>query len=44
LNDLFSKLAKDKMGQHQIDRSGIGHERSYESKPRVRRSVQPHIH
>jgi uncharacterized protein with von Willebrand factor type A (vWA) domain len=33
LNDLFSKLAKDKMGQHQIDRSGIGHERSYESKP-----------
>jgi len=33
LNDLFSKLAKDKMGQHQIDRSGVGHERSYESKP-----------
>jgi uncharacterized protein with von Willebrand factor type A (vWA) domain len=33
LNDLFSKLAKDKMGQHQIDRSGVGHERTYESKP-----------
>ena len=33
LSDLFAKLAKDKMGQHQIDRTGIGHERSYESKP-----------
>jgi len=33
LRDLFTKLAKDKMGQHQIDRTGIGHERSYDSKP-----------
>jgi uncharacterized protein with von Willebrand factor type A (vWA) domain len=33
LAELFSKLAKDKMGQHQINRSGVGHERSYESKP-----------
>ncbi len=33
LNDLFAKLAKDKMGQHQIDRLGIGHERTFESKP-----------
>jgi uncharacterized protein with von Willebrand factor type A (vWA) domain len=33
LSDLFSKLAKDKMGQHQITPIGIGHERSYESKP-----------
>ena len=33
LSDLFSKLAKDKMGQHQITRTGVGHERSYESKP-----------
>lgn len=33
LNDLFAKLAKDKMGQHQLDRLGIGHERAYESKP-----------
>ncbi len=33
LRDLFSKLAKDKMGQHQIDKLGIGHERTYESKP-----------
>jgi uncharacterized protein with von Willebrand factor type A (vWA) domain len=32
LRDLFSKLAKDKMGQHQIERQGVGHERSYESK------------
>jgi uncharacterized protein with von Willebrand factor type A (vWA) domain len=32
LRELFSKLAKDKMGQHQIERQGIGHERSYESK------------
>jgi uncharacterized protein with von Willebrand factor type A (vWA) domain len=33
LRDLFSKLAKDKMGQHQIDKFGAGHERTYESKP-----------
>src|SRR5689334_15006593 len=32
LRDLFSKLAKDKMGTHQIDRLGVGHERTYESK------------
>jgi len=33
LSDLFTKLAKDKMGQHQITPLGAGHERSYESKP-----------
>ena len=33
LDDLFRKLTKDKMGQHQIDRLGIGHERAYETKP-----------
>jgi uncharacterized protein with von Willebrand factor type A (vWA) domain len=33
LNDLFAKLAKDKMGTHQVDRLGIGHERTFESKP-----------
>ena len=33
LRELFSKLAKDKMGQHQIDQLGAGHERTYESKP-----------
>ena len=33
LTELFSKMAKDKLGQHQIHKYGIGHERSYESKP-----------
>ena len=33
LGELFSKLAKDKMGQHEVDRLGIGHERTYDSKP-----------
>jgi len=32
LRDLFSKLSKDKMGQHQMDRLGQGHERTYETK------------
>jgi uncharacterized protein with von Willebrand factor type A (vWA) domain len=33
LSDLFRKLTKDKLGQHQLDRLGVGHERAYESKP-----------
>jgi len=33
LSDLFSKLAKDRMGRHEVDPSGVGHERSYETKP-----------
>jgi uncharacterized protein with von Willebrand factor type A (vWA) domain len=33
LRDLYSKLAKDKAGQHQMDRNGQGHERNYETKP-----------
>jgi uncharacterized protein with von Willebrand factor type A (vWA) domain len=33
LNDLFRRLTKDKMGQHQLDRLGVGHERAYETKP-----------
>ena len=33
LADLFRKLTKDKMGQHQLDRMGVGHERAYETKP-----------
>jgi uncharacterized protein with von Willebrand factor type A (vWA) domain len=33
LSDLFRKLTKDKMGQHQLDRLGVGHERAYETKP-----------
>ncbi len=32
LRDLFNKLAKDKMGQHQVDKLGQGHERTYETK------------
>ena len=33
LGQLFSKLTKDKTGQHQQNRTGIGHERNFESKP-----------
>jgi uncharacterized protein with von Willebrand factor type A (vWA) domain len=33
LRDLFSKLAKDKTGQHAISKLGFGHERTYETKP-----------
>ncbi|NLD78634.1 MAG: VWA domain-containing protein, partial [Acidimicrobiales bacterium] len=30
--DLFSKLARDKFGQHELIRSGLGHERSSDTK------------
>ncbi len=33
LSDLFSKLIKDRMGRHAVDRIGIGHERTFETKP-----------
>jgi uncharacterized protein with von Willebrand factor type A (vWA) domain len=33
LNDLFEKLARDKLGRHELERSGVGHERAYETKP-----------
>jgi uncharacterized protein with von Willebrand factor type A (vWA) domain len=33
LGDLFAKLARDRLGKHQMDRSGAGHERSDETKP-----------
>jgi uncharacterized protein with von Willebrand factor type A (vWA) domain len=33
LSELFSKLAKDKLGQHQQHRNGIGHERNFDTKP-----------
>ena len=33
LKELFSRLAKDKFGQHKIARDGAGHERTYDSKP-----------
>jgi len=32
LSDLFSKLARDKLGRHDIERTGIGHERTYDTK------------
>lgn len=32
LDDLFSKLAKDKLGRHELSSSGLGHERTYETK------------
>jgi uncharacterized protein with von Willebrand factor type A (vWA) domain len=33
LNDLFKKLSNDKIAQHELQRSGIGHEREYDTKP-----------
>ncbi len=33
LSDLFSKLARDKLGRHEVERTGIGHERTYDTKP-----------
>ncbi|MFM8625854.1 MAG: VWA domain-containing protein [Actinomycetota bacterium] len=33
LKELFSRLTKDKFGQHKIARDGSGHERTYDSKP-----------
>jgi uncharacterized protein with von Willebrand factor type A (vWA) domain len=32
LDDLFTKLARDRMGRHQVDPTGVGHERAYETK------------
>jgi uncharacterized protein with von Willebrand factor type A (vWA) domain len=33
LSDLFARLAKDRLGRHQAEREGPGHERTYDSKP-----------
>ena len=33
LAELFKKMSKDMMGGHQVDRVGVGHERTYETKP-----------
>ena len=33
LSELFSKLAKDRLGGHKVERAGIGHERANEHKP-----------
>ncbi|HVM68193.1 MAG TPA: hypothetical protein VMU14_25165 [Acidimicrobiales bacterium] len=32
LADLFKHMAQDKMGRHATDRTGVGHERAYETK------------
>ncbi|MBO0732414.1 MAG: VWA domain-containing protein, partial [Acidimicrobiaceae bacterium] len=32
LSDLFSRLVRDRLGRHQAQREGLGHERSYETK------------
>jgi uncharacterized protein with von Willebrand factor type A (vWA) domain len=33
LPDLFARLAKDRLGRHQAEREGPGHERTFDSKP-----------
>jgi uncharacterized protein with von Willebrand factor type A (vWA) domain len=33
LGDLFSRLTPDKLGKHELHRSGAGHERNYDTKP-----------
>ena len=33
LGELFSRLAKDRIGGHRVERAGLGHERSNEHKP-----------
>jgi uncharacterized protein with von Willebrand factor type A (vWA) domain len=33
LDDLFTKLARDKFGQHELTRTGLGHERAADTKP-----------
>ncbi len=32
LGDLFKNLTKDRLGRHELERNGVGHERSYETK------------
>ncbi|MDQ3898841.1 MAG: hypothetical protein M3326_16635 [Actinomycetota bacterium] len=33
LSDLFARLSKDRIGRHQAEREGPGHERTFDSKP-----------
>ena len=33
LRELFSKLSKEMAGQHEMSHNGVGHERTYDSKP-----------
>jgi uncharacterized protein with von Willebrand factor type A (vWA) domain len=32
LHDLFQKLARDRLGRHDLEQTGVGHERTYETK------------
>jgi uncharacterized protein with von Willebrand factor type A (vWA) domain len=32
LHDLFARLTRDKLGRHELERTGVGHERTYETK------------
>ena len=33
LRDVFGSLEKDRLGRHQVERLGVGHERTYDTKP-----------
>jgi uncharacterized protein with von Willebrand factor type A (vWA) domain len=33
LEDLFAKLVRDRAGTHEVERVGVGHERTYDTKP-----------
>jgi uncharacterized protein with von Willebrand factor type A (vWA) domain len=33
LSELFTRLAKDKVGRHEVERTGVGTERAHETKP-----------
>jgi uncharacterized protein with von Willebrand factor type A (vWA) domain len=33
LSDLFKKLDRDKVGKHEVERAGVGHELEYDTKP-----------
>ena len=33
LRDVFGALDKDRLGQHHVERMGVGHERTYDTKP-----------
>ena len=33
LAELFRKLDRDQLGRHELERSGVGHERTYQTKP-----------
>ncbi len=33
LSDIFKKLEQDRMGRHQLEKTGVGHEREFDTKP-----------